>query len=50
MSPFQIIYGKSCHLPMELEHRAYWTIKTLNYKLKSDGEKRNMQLNELDEI
>ncbi|GKA00087.1 reverse transcriptase domain-containing protein [Tanacetum coccineum] len=23
-TPYKIVYGKSCHLPIELEHRAYW--------------------------
>ncbi|XP_050233392.1 uncharacterized protein LOC126681879 [Mercurialis annua] len=50
MSPFRIVYGKACHLPLELEHRAYWAIKKLNFDFKAAGEKRLLQLNELDEI
>ncbi|XP_050217372.1 uncharacterized protein LOC126668204 [Mercurialis annua] len=50
MSPFRIVYGKACHLPLELEHRAYWAIKKLNFDFKKAGEKRLLQLNELDEF
>ncbi|CAN6725313.1 unnamed protein product [Malus baccata var. baccata] len=50
MSPFQLVYGKVCHLPMKLEHKAYWAIKELNFSYDSVGEQRKLQLNELEEI
>ncbi|XP_058003701.1 uncharacterized protein LOC131180105 [Hevea brasiliensis] len=50
ITPFCLVYGKSCHLPIELEHKAYWAIQTLNFDLKAAGEKRLLQLNELEEI
>ncbi|KAJ9180664.1 hypothetical protein P3X46_008878 [Hevea brasiliensis] len=49
-TPFRLVYDKSCHLPVELEHRAYWAIQTLNFDLKQAGEKRLLQLNELEEL
>nr|GFC56206.1 reverse transcriptase domain-containing protein [Tanacetum cinerariifolium] len=44
------VYGKSCHLPIELEHRAYWALKHVNFDRKIAGDHRKLQLNELSEL
>ena len=49
MSPYKMVYGKACHLPLELEHKAYWAIEELNYDFKLAGEKRLFDINSLDE-
>ena len=50
MSPFRLVFGKTCHLPMELEHRAYWATRQLNIDNKMASEKRILQLSELEKF
>ena len=45
-----MIYGKTCHLPVEMEHRALWALKFLNFNTVLAGEKRKDQLLELEEL
>ena len=50
MSPYRIVYGKQCYLPLELEYKAMWAIKKLNFDFQVVKEKRFLQLNELEEM
>ncbi|XP_038904279.1 uncharacterized protein LOC120090633 [Benincasa hispida] len=49
MSLYAFVFGKACHLPLELEHKALWVVKKLNFELKEAGEARKLQFVELDE-
>nr|GEY31879.1 reverse transcriptase domain-containing protein [Tanacetum cinerariifolium] len=46
-TPYKLVYGKSCHLPIELERKAYWALKHCNFDLKTAGDHRKVKLNEL---
>ncbi|GJU43022.1 reverse transcriptase domain-containing protein [Tanacetum coccineum] len=49
-TPYKLVYGKACHLPIELERKAYWALKHANFDLETTGDHRKVQLNELNEL
>ncbi|KAI3775973.1 hypothetical protein L1987_45733 [Smallanthus sonchifolius] len=49
-TPFMIVYGKACHLPVELEHRALWALKTVNLDLTQASRRRFFQIHELEAL
>nr|GEY94693.1 reverse transcriptase domain-containing protein [Tanacetum cinerariifolium] len=49
-TPYNLVYRKACHLPIELEHKAYWALKHCNYDLLTTGDHQKVQLYELNEL
>nr|GEV57574.1 reverse transcriptase domain-containing protein [Tanacetum cinerariifolium] len=49
-TPYKMVYGKACHLPIELEHNACWALKHANFDLKTAGDHRKVQINKLNEV
>ncbi|GJZ68215.1 putative nucleotidyltransferase, ribonuclease H [Tanacetum coccineum] len=49
-TPFRLVYGKACHLPVEIEHKSYWALKQCNIDLTAAAKNHFMELNELMEL
>nr|GEY30492.1 reverse transcriptase domain-containing protein [Tanacetum cinerariifolium] len=49
-TPYKLVYGKACHLPIELKHKTYWALKQANFDLAVAGDHQKVQLNELNEL
>nr|GEV84837.1 reverse transcriptase domain-containing protein [Tanacetum cinerariifolium] len=49
-TPYKLVYGKACHLPIELEHKAYWALKQAIFDLKIAGDHRKVQIDELNKL
>ncbi|GKF13869.1 reverse transcriptase domain-containing protein [Tanacetum coccineum] len=49
-TPYKLVYVKACHLPIKLEHKAYWALKHCNFDLKTAGDHRKVHMNELNEL
>nr|GFA01018.1 reverse transcriptase domain-containing protein [Tanacetum cinerariifolium] len=49
-TPYKFVYGKACHHPIELGHKAYWALKQANFDLTVAGDHQKVQLNELNKL
>ncbi|GJY87135.1 reverse transcriptase domain-containing protein [Tanacetum coccineum] len=49
-TPFRMVYGKACHLPVKIEHKAHWALKQCNMDLTAAAKNHFMEINELMEL
>nr|GFA82867.1 reverse transcriptase domain-containing protein [Tanacetum cinerariifolium] len=49
-TPYKLVYKKACHLPIKLEHKAYWALKHCKYDLKTVGDHQKFQMNDLNQL
>ncbi|RVW87524.1 Retrovirus-related Pol polyprotein from transposon 17.6, partial [Vitis vinifera] len=50
MSSLRLVYGKACHLPVEVEYKAWWGNKEAEHGLDQGRRKEISRLNEMEEL
>ena len=50
MSSYRLVYDNACHLPIEIEYKAWWAIRNLNMDMSRDGLKRMLEIDKLEEL
>ena len=50
MSPCHLVYGKACHLPVEIEPKAWWAVRKMNLDMGRVSLKRLLDINEMEEL
>ncbi|XP_057775331.1 uncharacterized protein LOC130994302 [Salvia miltiorrhiza] len=47
-SPYRMLFGKMCHRPVKLEHKALWAVNKINFYWDKVGQARKLEIQEFE--